>query len=71
MSGHDQPAGTLLNSEGPDTTRVEATMSLNVLEETEMGAELFYANGRTDMMRLIVALCNFSKASEGQSVNAA
>jgi len=33
-----------------------------------VGAELFHANGRTDVMKLIVALCNFASVSKKQSL---
>jgi hypothetical protein len=35
-----------------------------------MGAELFHADGRTDMTKLIVAFRNFANASKNQPVNA-
>jgi hypothetical protein len=35
-----------------------------------VGAELFRADGQTDMTKLIVAFCNFSNAPKIQYVNA-
>jgi hypothetical protein len=32
------------------------------------GSELFHANGWTDMMKLIAALCNFASVSKKQSL---
>ena len=32
-------------------------------------AELFHADGRTDMTKIIVAFCNFAKASLNEIVN--
>ena len=34
-----------------------------------LGAELFHADGQTDMKHLIVAFLNFAKAPKNQSVN--
>jgi len=36
--------------------------SLNIMKIRRVGADVFHADGRTDMTKVIVAFCNFANA---------
>jgi hypothetical protein len=78
MSGHDQPAGTLLNRKGPDTIgwMQKAPQTVSERAGRDRNAHLQWErscsmrmDGKTDMKRLIVVYRNFAKASRSQPVN--
>jgi len=43
------------------------TQISNLMKMSPVGAELFHADGRTDMKKLIVAFRNFANAPDGQT----